>query len=56
MIDHIDDLVKAGIDSFKIEGRMKSILYISSIIRTYRNAIDNWADKKVSYNKKIVLK
>lgn len=51
MIDHIDDMVKAGIDSFKIEGRMKSILYISSIVRAYRNAIDHWLDKKIPYDK-----
>lgn len=56
MIDHIDDMVNAGIDSFKIEGRMKSILYISSIVRAYRNAIDHWYHKKINYDKNIILK
>ena len=56
MIDYIDDMVKAGIDSFKIEGRMKSILYISSIVRAYRNAIDYWQDKRVLYDKNAIEK
>jgi len=56
MIYNIDDLVNAGIKSLKIEGRMKSILYISSIIRAYRQAIDNWADKKTSFNKNEIEK
>lgn len=40
MIDHVKDLIDAGVSSFKIEGRMKSILYISSIVRAYRYVID----------------
>ncbi len=40
MIEHLEDLVNAGVDSFKIEGRMKSILYISSIVRAYRFVLD----------------
>jgi len=51
MIDNIGDLVKSGIKSFKIEGRMKSILYISSIVRAYRQAIDNYFDKNIPYNR-----
>lgn len=42
MIDYIAQLVEAGVTSFKIEGRMKSILYVSSIIRSYRMAIDSY--------------
>ena len=42
MIDHIDDLVNAGISSFKIEGRVKSIYYLSTVIRAYRDAIDTY--------------
>nr|HPO50686.1 U32 family peptidase [Spirochaetota bacterium] len=51
MIDHIKDLIEAGIDSLKIEGRMKSILYISSITRAYRRAIDNYYDDKIIFNR-----
>jgi putative protease len=40
MVEHVKDLIDAGVSSFKIEGRMKSILYISSIVRAYRYVID----------------
>ncbi|MBR6258254.1 MAG: U32 family peptidase [Lachnospiraceae bacterium] len=40
MIDHIPELMEAGIDSYKIEGRMKTALYIAMVGRTYRKAID----------------
>ena len=42
MIEHIDDLIKNNIDSFKIEGRMKTPLYVSTIVRVYRKAIDDY--------------
>ena len=42
MIDHIPELVDAGIDSFKIEGRMKTALYVATVARTYRMAIDDY--------------
>ncbi len=42
MIEHIPELVDAGIDSFKIEGRMKTALYVATVARTYRNAIDDY--------------
>lgn len=51
MINHIDKLIESGINSFKIEGRMKSILYLSSIIRAYRRAIDCYFDKTLFYDK-----
>ena len=41
MIEHIPEMIEAGIDSFRVEGRMKSMLYVASIIRTYRMAIDD---------------
>ena len=41
MIEHIPDLLDAGIDSFKIEGRMKTALYVATVARTYRKAIDD---------------
>jgi U32 family peptidase len=56
MIDRIPDLVDAGIDSFKIEGRMKSILYISSIVRAYRRAIDHHFDAGISFDIGLVRK
>lgn len=42
MIEHIPELVEAGIDSFKIEGRMKNALYVATVARTYRKAIDDY--------------
>ena len=42
MIGHIPDLCEAGIDSFKIEGRMKTALYVAGVTRAYRKAIDDW--------------
>ena len=42
MIEHIPELVRAGIDSFKIEGRMKTALYVACVARTYRRAIDDY--------------
>lgn len=42
MIEHIPALVEAGIDSFKIEGRMKTALYVATVARTYRKAIDDY--------------
>ncbi|HIR93606.1 MAG TPA: U32 family peptidase [Candidatus Egerieimonas intestinavium] len=48
MIEHIPDLIRAGIDSFKIEGRMKTALYVATVARTYRKAIDDYfQDPKV---------
>ncbi len=42
MIEHIPDLIRAGIDSLKIEGRMKTALYVATAARTYRRAIDDY--------------
>ena len=42
MIGHIPELIGAGIDSFKIEGRMKTALYVATVARTYRKAIDDY--------------
>ncbi|MBQ9065415.1 MAG: U32 family peptidase [Blautia sp.] len=43
MIGHLDDLVQAGVDSMKIEGRMKTALYVATVARTYRKALDDLA-------------
>jgi putative protease len=42
MIEHIPDLVEAGVNSFKIEGRMKSIHYVSTVANVYRQAVDSY--------------
>lgn len=42
MIEHIPEMVDAGIDSLKIEGRMKTALYVATVARTYRKAIDDY--------------
>lgn len=42
MIEHIPELVETGIDSFKIEGRMKTALYVATVARTYRRAVDDY--------------
>ena len=49
MIDHIPDLVSAGINSFKIEGRMKNALYVATVARTYRRAIDDYFEDPEKY-------
>lgn len=42
MVQHIPEMIDAGIDSFKIEGRMKTALYVATVARTYRKAIDDY--------------
>ena len=49
MIEHIPDLIEAGIDSFKIEGRMKASLYVAAAARTYRKAIDDFFESPSKY-------
>ena len=51
MIEHIPELVDAGIDSFKIEGRMKTALYVATVARTYRKAIDDYKKDPELYRK-----
>lgn len=53
MIEHIPDLVKAGIDSFKIEGRMKTALYVAAVARTYRQAIDDFFTSPDLYTERL---
>ena len=53
MIDHIPELVDAGIDSFKIEGRMKTALYVATVARTYRMAIDDYIENPKKYEENI---
>ena len=49
MIDHLPELARAGIDSLKIEGRMKTALYVASITRAYRRAIDDYLESDEKY-------
>lgn len=49
MIEHIPELIEAGIDSFKIEGRMKTALYVATVARTYRKAIDDYLESEEKY-------
>ena len=51
MIEHIPDLVAAGIDSLKVEGRMKTALYVATVARTYRKALDDYAEDPALYEK-----
>ena len=53
MIDHIPELVDAGIDSFKIEGRMKTALFVATVARTYRMAIDDYFENPKKYEENI---
>ncbi len=49
MIEYIPEMIEAGIDSFKIEGRMKTALYVATVARTYRRAIDDFLGDPGSY-------
>lgn len=49
MIEHIPELLQSGIDSFKIEGRMKTALYVATVARTYRKAIDDCLESESKY-------
>lgn len=49
MIEHIPDLVNAGINSFKIEGRMKSAYYVASVVKAYREALDKYFENPEEY-------
>ena len=49
MIEHVPEMIEAGIDSFKIEGRMKTALYVAAVARTYRKAIDDYLEAPEKY-------
>ncbi len=52
MIEHIPELIQAGIDSLKIEGRMKSLHYVASVVNAYRQAIDAYLADPEGYELK----
>lgn len=49
MIEYIPEILDAGIDSLKIEGRMKTALYVACVARTYRRAIDDYMESEEKY-------
>lgn len=53
MIDHIPEILESGIDSLKIEGRMKTALYVATVARTYRKAIDDCLKSRELYEKNL---
>ena len=55
MVEHIPELVAAGIDSFKVEGRMKTALYVATVARAYRRAIDDFFESEEKYRENLPL-
>lgn len=53
MIEHIPELVQAGVDSFKIEGRMKTALYVAVVARTYSQALSDYMESEGLYKSRI---
>ena len=53
MIDHIPEILESGIDSLKIEGRMKTAVYVATVARTYRKAIDDCLKSRELYEKNL---
>ena len=49
MIEHMPDLIEAGVASAKIEGRMKSVFYVATVVRVYRKAIDAYYHDKENF-------
>lgn len=49
MIEHIPELIEAGMNSLKIEGRMKSVYYVASLVKAYRQAIDKYIEDPKNY-------
>lgn len=52
MIRHIPELIEVGVDSFKIEGRMKSLHYVATVVNAYRQAIDSYFNDPAAYELK----
>lgn len=53
MINHIPDLIDAGIKSFKLEGRMKTAFYVGTVVKAYREAIDDYYNNPEIYKTKL---
>ena len=52
MIEYLPELINSGINSFKVEGRMKSVHYVASVIKVYRQAIDSYYENSHDYQVK----
>ena len=50
MLEHLPDLIDAGVSSFKIEGRMKSVFYVANVVSAYRKAIDSYMADPENYS------
>ena len=50
LLPHLPDLIEAGVDAFKVEGRMKSPLYVAAVARVYRQAIDRYISNRRPYS------
>ncbi|MEA1961864.1 MAG: U32 family peptidase [Bacillota bacterium] len=50
LLEYLPDLIEAGVDAFKVEGRMKSPLYVATVARVYRQAIDVYMENRASYS------
>ncbi len=48
MVSYIGDMIKAGVNSFKIEGRMRSIYYVATVLLSYRNIIDKYLNNALT--------
>lgn len=55
MIEHIPEMFDTGVDSYKIEGRMKTALYVATVARTYRKALDDYMEDPELYKKNPVV-
>ena len=53
MIEYIPEIIDAGIDSLKVEGRMKTALYVAAVARTYRRAIDDFFEDPMKYHENL---
>lgn len=53
MLEHIPELIDAGVDSLKVEGRMKTALYVAVVARTYRKALDDFYESEEKYRANI---
>lgn len=53
MIKYVPEMIEAGINSFKIEGRMKTALYVAVVTRTYRQAIDDYFESEDLYRQRL---
>ena len=53
MIEHIPELAEAGVYSLKIEGRMKTPFYVGTVVKAYRQAIDDFYDNPERYRERV---